>query len=65
MQSCWQIDPARRPSISEIQSTIRDMLPPRDRVVLPLVVAYDDELVRRDAWEGRESRSGTGVGGFE
>ena len=30
MQSCWQIDPGQRPSISEIQSTIRDMLPRRD-----------------------------------
>ena len=29
MQSCWQIDPGQRPSIFEIQSTIRDMLPPR------------------------------------
>ncbi len=26
MQSCWQFDPALRPSMSEIQSTIRDML---------------------------------------
>jgi serine/threonine protein kinase len=30
MRSCWQIDPAQRPSMSEIQSTIRDMLPRRD-----------------------------------
>jgi serine/threonine protein kinase len=30
MVSCWQIDPAQRPSMSEIQSTIRDMLPRRD-----------------------------------
>jgi serine/threonine protein kinase len=30
MQSCWQSDAARRPSMSEIQSTIRDMLPRRD-----------------------------------
>ena len=30
MQSCWQIDPTQRPSISEIQSTICDMLPRRD-----------------------------------
>ena len=30
MQSCWQIDPGQRPSMSEIQSTIRDMLPRRD-----------------------------------
>ena len=30
MQSCWQIDPTQRPSISEIQSTIYDMLPRRD-----------------------------------
>jgi hypothetical protein len=28
-------------------------------------VAYDDELVRCDAREGRESRGSTGVGGFE
>jgi len=28
-------------------------------------VAYDDELVRCDARESRESRGGTGVGGFE
>jgi hypothetical protein len=28
-------------------------------------VAYDDELVRCDSREGRESRGGTGVGGFE
>ena len=30
MKSCWQKDPAQRPSMSEIQSTIRGMLPPRD-----------------------------------
>ncbi|KAF8497035.1 kinase-like domain-containing protein [Russula emetica] len=30
MQSCWQVDPAQRPSMSEIQSTIRDMLLRRD-----------------------------------
>ncbi|KAF8496699.1 hypothetical protein F5888DRAFT_1832576 [Russula emetica] len=30
MQSCWQINPAQRPSMSEIQSTISDMLPRRD-----------------------------------
>jgi serine/threonine protein kinase len=30
MQSCWQMNPARRPSISEIQSMIRDTLPHRD-----------------------------------
>jgi hypothetical protein len=28
-------------------------------------VAYNDELVRCDAREGRESRGGTGVGGLE
>jgi hypothetical protein len=28
-------------------------------------VAYDDELVRCDARESRESRGGTGVGVFE
>ena len=32
MQSCWQIDPDQRPLMSEIQSTIRDMLPRRDSV---------------------------------
>ncbi|KAI0283732.1 kinase-like domain-containing protein, partial [Russula brevipes] len=31
MQSCWAIDPTERPSMSTIQSTIRDMLPPRFR----------------------------------
>jgi serine/threonine protein kinase len=30
MKSCWQKDPAQRPPMSEIQSTIRGMLPPRD-----------------------------------
>ena len=30
MQSCWQIDPALRPPMSRIHSTIRDMLPRRD-----------------------------------
>ncbi|KAH9989790.1 kinase-like domain-containing protein [Russula vinacea] len=30
MQSCWQCDTAQRPSMSEIQSMIRDMLPLRD-----------------------------------
>jgi son of sevenless len=29
MVSCWQIDPAQRPSMFEIQSTIRNMPPPR------------------------------------
>jgi len=29
MQSCWTIDPAVRPSMSTIQSTICDILPPR------------------------------------
>jgi len=29
MQSCWAIDPTERPSMSTIQYTIRDMLPPR------------------------------------
>jgi hypothetical protein len=28
-------------------------------------VAYDDEFVRCDAREGRESSGGAGVGGFE
>ncbi len=28
-------------------------------------IAYDDELVRCDAREGRESRGGTGVRGFK
>ncbi len=27
MKSCWQFDPVLRPSMSEIQSTMRDMLP--------------------------------------
>ena len=30
MESCWQFDPSQRPSMSKIQSTIHDMLPPRD-----------------------------------
>ena len=30
MRSCWQINPAERPSMSEIQTTIREMLPYRD-----------------------------------
>lgn len=30
MQSCWKIDPAQRPLMSKIQSTISDMLPRRD-----------------------------------
>ena len=30
MQSCWQIDPTQRSSMSEIQSTICDILPRRD-----------------------------------
>ena len=30
MQSCWQIDPTQRPSMSEVQSTICDMFPRPD-----------------------------------
>jgi serine/threonine protein kinase len=30
MQSCWKFLPAQRPSMSEIQSTMHDMLPRRD-----------------------------------
>jgi Protein tyrosine and serine/threonine kinase len=29
LQSCWQSDPTERPSMSDIQSAIRGMLPPR------------------------------------
>ena len=32
MQSCWKIVPAQRPSMSEIHSTIRDLLPRHDGV---------------------------------
>jgi serine/threonine protein kinase len=30
MRSCWQLDPAERPSMSQIQLTIHDMLSRRD-----------------------------------
>ena len=30
MQSCWKVVPGQRPSMTEIQSTIRDMLPRHD-----------------------------------
>lgn len=30
MQSCWEIDPAERPSMFTIQSKVHDMLPPRN-----------------------------------
>jgi hypothetical protein len=33
--------------------------------VCEYAVAYDDELMRCDAREGRVGRGGTGVGGFE
>jgi hypothetical protein len=33
--------------------------------VCEYAVAYDDELVRCEAREGREGGVGTGVGGFE
>ena len=29
METCWQMNPAERPSMSVIQSAIRGMLPPR------------------------------------
>jgi serine/threonine protein kinase len=53
MQSCWQIDPGQRPSMSEIQSTIRDILPRRDgesfflshRRVLTLTVYHLPEIL--------------------
>jgi son of sevenless-like protein len=55
MQSCWQISPAQRPSMSEIQSTILEMLPRRDgqsfflshRRVLTLIPAYRSSTVYR------------------
>ena len=53
MQSCWQIDPTQRPSMSEIQPTICDMLPRRDgessfrshRRVLTLIPTYRSPTV--------------------
>ena len=30
MQACWQVDPTQRPSMSDIQSMLRDVLPRRD-----------------------------------
>ncbi|KAH9960650.1 kinase-like domain-containing protein [Russula dissimulans] len=46
MQSCWKINPAERPPMTEVQSTIRRMLPYRESYATLLRVA--DAQMRRD-----------------
>ncbi|KAI0255388.1 ras guanine nucleotide exchange factor domain-containing protein [Lactifluus subvellereus] len=44
MESCWQIKPAERPSMSEVLLAIRGMLPPRDRQQSTFAVGNLDPL---------------------